>query len=112
MRQTRIEQKLQQLNLPLPPASPTGGVYPPVVKQGNLIYVSGQAPVQPDGTLISGKIGEDMDAEAGQQAARQLRLTVLAALKAHFGPLEGIRRLVKLFRMVNCPPALNNILCD
>ncbi len=104
MQQTTIAQKLQQLNLHLPPAPPAGGVYHPVVKQGNLIYVSGQGPVQSDGTLISGKVGKDLDAEAGKQAALQVALTVLATVKAYFGPLEDIQRLIKLFGMVNCTP--------
>lgn len=99
-----IEQKLEKLGLRLPPAPPAGGVYHPVVRQGNLIYVSGQGPVQQDGDLIKGKAGKDMDAETAKQAARQAGLTMLATLKAHFGPLERISRLIKLFGMVNCTP--------
>lgn len=101
---TLIEQKLHSLGLQLPPAPPAGGVYHPVVRRGNLIYVSGQGPLQPDGTYIKGKVGKDMDADAGKLAAQQVGLTMLATLKKHFGDLDKIKRLIKLFGMVNCTP--------
>lgn len=99
-----IEQKLQQLGLQLPPAPPAGGVYHPVVRQGNLIYVSGQGPVQQNGELIKGKVGKDLDADAGKQAAHQVGLTMLSTLKTYFGSLDEIKRLIKLLGMVNCTP--------
>lgn len=104
MSKNLIEQQLQQLGLQLPPAPPAGGVYHPVVREGNLLYVSGQGPVQQDGSLIKGKIGKDLDVEAGKLAARQVGLTMLSTLKAHFGSLDDILRLVKLLGMVNCTP--------
>lgn len=97
-----IEQKLSELGLQLPPAPPAGGVYHPVVRQGNLIYVSGQGPIQQDGSLIQGKVGKDMDADTGKLAARQVGLTMLSTIKKHVGSLDNINRLVKLFGMVNC----------
>lgn len=102
MEHALIEQKLGELGLTLPPAPPPGGVYQPVVRQGNLLYVSGQAPLGADGKLITGKVGRDMDADAGKSAARQVGLTMLATLIQQLGDLGGILRLVKLFGMVNC----------
>lgn len=102
MNNQNIEQKLQQLGLQLPPVPPAGGVYHPVVRHENLIYVSGQGPMQSDGSLIKGKVGRDMDADAGKLAAQQVGLTMLATLKKHFGDLDKIKRLIKLFGMVNC----------
>lgn len=104
MEKNFIETKLQQLGLQLPPAPPAGGVYHPVVRQGNLLYVSGQGPVQQDGSLLKGKVGLDMDADQGKLAAQQVGLTMLATLKAHFGSLDNINRLIKLLGMVNCTP--------
>lgn len=104
MKENEIEQKLKELGLVLPPAPPLGGVYHPVVRQGNLIYISGQGPVMSNGTLIKGKVGMDMDADAGKMAAQQVGLTMLATIKAHFGPLQKIRRLIKLLGLVNCTP--------
>ena len=97
-----IVQRIQQMGLRLPPAPPAGGVYHPVVRHGNLIYISGQGPVKDDGSLIKGKVGKDMDINAGKLAARQVGLTMLATIQQHFGPLENIHRLIRLFGMVNC----------
>jgi enamine deaminase RidA (YjgF/YER057c/UK114 family) len=102
MQSQAIADKLKQLGLQLPPAPPRGGVYHPVVRQGNLLYVSGQGPVQQDGTLIQGKVGLDLDQEQGKLAARQVGLTMLSTLQAELGSLESIGRLIKLLGMVNC----------
>jgi enamine deaminase RidA (YjgF/YER057c/UK114 family) len=102
MKENLIEQRLEELDIILPPAPPPGGIYQPVVRQGDLIYVSGQGPIQADGTLIKGKVGRDMDAEAARLAARQVGLTMLAVLIQQLGSLEGITRLIKLLGMVNC----------
>lgn len=102
MKENLIEARLEELGITLPPAPPPGGIYQPVVRQGNLIYVSGQGPIQPDGKLIKGKVGRDMDAEGGKQAARQVGLTMLATLIQQLGSLEGITRLIKILGMVNC----------
>lgn len=102
MEQNNIEQKLNELGLQLPPAPPLGGVYQPVLRQGNLIYISGQGPLQSNGELIRGKVGKDMDEAEGKLAAQQVGLTMLATIREHFGSLEKIHRLIKLLGMVNC----------
>jgi enamine deaminase RidA (YjgF/YER057c/UK114 family) len=104
MKESLIEEKLRQLNLRLPPVPPAGGVYHPVVRQGNLIYVSGQGPVLEDGSMIKGKVGKDLDADAGKSAARQVALTMLTTLKSQLDSLDNIKRLIKLLGMVNCTP--------
>jgi len=58
-------------------------------------------PVNLDGTLMQGKIGKDMDQEAGKLAARQAGLTILATLISNFGSLNRIKRVIKVFGMVN-----------
>ncbi len=97
-----LEAQLQQLALELPPPPPAGGIYHPVVITGNLLYVSGQPPLRTDGSKIVGIVGKDLDVDAGRLAARQTGLTMLATLKAHFGDLDRIKRLVKTLGMVNC----------
>jgi enamine deaminase RidA (YjgF/YER057c/UK114 family) len=98
------EQRIKELGLILPPAPKPIGLYKPILVSGNLLYVSGQGPVQNDGTLITGKLGFDITLEEGQLAARQVALTMVAILKEHFGDLNRILRLVKTFGMVNCTP--------
>ena len=72
--------KTQELGLELPPAPAPMGVYKPIVLDGNLGYLSGHGPVLPNGTLMSGRVGDDLDLEAGYQSARQVGLTILATL--------------------------------
>lgn len=96
------EQRLLDLGLTLPPAPKPGGVYNPVMTSGNMIYISGQPPCATDGSLIKGKLGIDMEVDEGYNAARQAGLTMLATLKAHFGELSKVGKLIKTLGMVNC----------
>ena len=96
------EERFKALNLELPPAPKPLGVYKPFLQVDNFIYVSGHGTVQSDGSLIVGKVGEDMDMDAGKLAARQVGLAILATLKANLGSLDKIGRVVKVLGMVNC----------
>ncbi|HUR10314.1 MAG TPA: RidA family protein [Flavitalea sp.] len=86
--------------LPAPPAPV--GIYKPCVIAGKQVFVSGHGPLQMDGTLITGRVGDDMDIEEGKAAARQVGLAILATLKNHFGSLDKIGRVIKVLGMVNC----------
>jgi enamine deaminase RidA (YjgF/YER057c/UK114 family) len=95
------EAKLKELNLSLPPAPKPAGVYKPIVVVDKLVYVSGHGPLKSDGTLITGRVGGDLDEKGGYDAARQTGLAILATLKANLGSLDRIGRLVKTLGMVN-----------
>jgi len=92
--------KLSQITLP--PAPRPKGVYKPFLQVGNLIYVSGHGPVLEDGILIKGKAGLDINADAAKLAARQTGLTILSTLLTNLGSLNKIKRVIKVFGMVNC----------
>ena len=96
--------KIVELGLELPPAPAPMGVYKPIVITGNLAYLSGHGPVQPDGTLMTGRVGDDLDLDAGYQPARQVGLTMLATLRANLGSLDRVQRVIKVLGMVNCTP--------
>jgi enamine deaminase RidA (YjgF/YER057c/UK114 family) len=96
--------RIIELGLILPPAPKPAGVYKPVLVVDKFLYVSGQGPIRTDGTLITGKLGADMDKEEGKLAARQVGLTMLSTIKTHFGELKKIKRVIKVFGMVNCIP--------
>lgn len=98
------EQRLASLSLQLPPAPKPVAVYRPVVVVNNLAYVSGHGPVRTDGTLITGRVGSDLTPEEGYAAARQVGLAILATLRAHFGSLNSVKRVVKTLGMVNSAP--------
>lgn len=98
------EARFVALNLELPPAPKAMGLYRPIIVVDNLAYLSGHGPLQADGSLTCGRVGDDQDAdldiEAGFQAARQTGLATLATLKAHCGSLDRVKRLVKTFGLV------------
>ncbi|MGB3584994.1 MAG: RidA family protein [Tunicatimonas sp.] len=101
---TNVEKRIQELGLQLPPAPPAGGVYKPVIIVDKMLYVSGQGPVRSDQSLIKGKLGLDLNAEEGYQAARQVGLTMLSTIKDQLGELSTLKRLVKTVGMVNSQP--------
>jgi len=80
------------------------GVYKPYLIEGKYLYLSGHGPVQDDKTLLTGRIGKEMDMEQGKLAARQVGLTMLSTIRKHIGGLDKIRRVIKVFGMVNCVP--------
>lgn len=98
------EARVKELGLVLPPLPKPGGVYKPVVVVGNVAYVSGHGPLKEDGTLITGRVGEDLDKDAGYQAARQVGLTILTTLRAQLGSLDRVKRVLKTLGMVNAAP--------
>jgi len=97
-------QRLKDLQLTLPPAPPPAGVYKPVLVVDNMLYVSGQGPMQPDGTLYKGRVGDTLTLEQGYTGARHVALTMLSTITTHFGDLDRIKRLLKSLGMVNCTP--------
>lgn len=98
------EARFAALNLELPPAPQAMGLYRPIVVVGNLAYLSGHGPLNLDKSLTCGRLGNDLDVDAGYQAARQTGLATLATLKAHCGSLDGVKRLVKTFGLVQATP--------
>ena len=104
MEQLTPEQRFARLGLTLPPAPAPLGVYKPCLISGNLLYVSGHGTVKEDGTLIIGKVGKDLDQEAGKMAAQQVGLAILATIKKKLGSLDKIKKVIKVLGMVNCVP--------
>lgn len=98
------ERRLHSLGLLLPPAPKPAGLYKPCLVIGSQVLVSGHGPLLPDGSLIRGRVGHDLDADAGKAAARQVGLAILATLVAGLGSLDRIGRVVKLLGMVNSTP--------
>ncbi len=98
------EAKLKELGIKLPSPPPPAGSYVGAVRTGNLVYISGQGPRKPDNTSLSGKVGADMSVEDAQAAARLVGLNALATLRAEIGDLDQVKRVVKVFGMVNAVP--------
>ena len=98
------EKRLVELKLQLPPAPKPVAVYKTLVVAGNLAYVSGHGPLKADKRVITGRVGDDLDLDAGKAAARQVGLAILATLRAELGSLDRVKRLIKVLGMVNCTP--------
>ncbi len=98
------EARLKQLNLELPPAPAPKGVYKPILKDKNYVYVSGHGPVTMDNDLMKGRVGSEVDKEQGKAAARQTGMAILSTLQSNLGSLNKIKRVIKVFGMVNCTP--------
>jgi enamine deaminase RidA (YjgF/YER057c/UK114 family) len=98
------EARVAELKLELPPAPKPVATYVTALQQGDLIYVSGHGPLRSDGTMITGKLGADMDVAGGQAAARQTGLAILSTLRAQLGTLDKVERLIKSLGMVNSTP--------
>jgi enamine deaminase RidA (YjgF/YER057c/UK114 family) len=96
------EQNFAALSLTLPPAPAPMGVYKPCLQDGKYLYVSGHGPLLEDKTLIKGRVGQYLDADAGKLAARQVGLAILATVRTHLGSLDKVKRVIKTLGMVNC----------
>ena len=92
-----IDKKLEALGIVLPePAAPAAN-YVSYVVSGNTVYIAGQTSVRPDGQMMTGRLGEDMDVTSGQVAARYCGLRLIAQMKAACGgDLSKVTRVVKL----------------
>jgi len=103
-----IDQRISELGITLPqPAAPVAA-YVPTVEQGGLLHISGQISFAEDGTLIKGRLGEDIDLDAGQFAAKRCGIMLLAQIKAALGSLERVERIVKLGVFVNSAPSFTD----
>jgi len=100
----KVEERLKEMGIALPPAVTPVANYVPAVRTGNLVFLSGHGPFKEDGSLITGKVGSDLTAEQGYEAARRVAIGLLGSLKAIIGDLDKVRRVVKLLGLVNCKP--------
>ena len=98
---TKLDEALKKHNLSLPNAPAKGGVYTPAKEfGGNLCYLSGCVPSFNEQTKWTGKLGREVNIEQGQEAARLCALNLLANIKAKYGSLDKVKRLVKLLVFV------------
>ena len=99
-----IEARLKELGIVLPTPGTPAANYVPFVITGNLLFISGQVPMTPEGVKFVGKLGREYSIEEGQQAARICAINVLGVAKAAVGDLERIQRIVKVVGFVNATP--------
>ncbi len=99
-----VEKRIEELGIDLqPPKIPPGLSIELATQSGNLIYLSGNGPIAPDGERTAGKVGKDLSIEEGYQAARLTAINHLAVLKAKIGDLNKVVKIVKVLGLVNAP---------
>jgi len=96
-----FEQRLKELGIELYKPDPPVANYVRTVRSGNLVFVAGHGPRRPDGTYVRGKVGKDLTLEEGKVAARLTAISLLSSLKAELGSLNRVKRIVRVFGMVN-----------
>lgn len=98
-----VYERLKALNISLPVVEPPVAAFVPVVRTGNLVFVSGHI-AKENGKPWVGKLGENLTTEQGKAAARGIAIELLATLHAALGDLNKITRIVKLLVLVNSAP--------
>ena len=96
----RIDRKLEELGLTLPQAAAPVASYVPAVEANGLLHISGQLPFK-DGQIVTGRLGDGVSLEDGQDAAQRCALMLVAQMKAALGSLARVERIVKLGVFVN-----------
>lgn len=100
--------RLAELGIELPPVLVPAGSYVSSVVVGSMVHVGGHGPVHGD-EIVRGKVGLDLDLDEARRAARLTGLSILATLRQDLGDLDRIRRIVKVFGMVNAAPGFDQM---
>lgn len=102
---SRIEARLAELGLSLPPVAPPVAAYVPAVSSGNHVYTSGQLPFVDGKLTASGKVGASVSAEDAKDLAATCAINAIAAVKSVIGDLDRVTRIVKVVGFVASDPA-------
>ena len=98
-----IEEKLETLGIKLPIPPTPAGSYVPAVKTGNLLFISGQIPMENGKVVFTGKVSND-NLEIAQKSARMCAINILAQIKRELGNLDKVTKIVRLSGFVNSMP--------
>ncbi len=98
-----IEEKIESLGIKLPTPPTPAGSYVAVVRTGNLLYISGQIPMENGELLYTGKVSDE-NLETAQKSAKTCAINILAQLKRELGDFEKVSKIVRLSGFVNSDP--------
>jgi enamine deaminase RidA (YjgF/YER057c/UK114 family) len=101
---SRIEDRLAELGLTVPDVAAPLAAYVPAIRDGDLVWTSGQLPLVGGKLSVSGKVGAEVEPETAEELARLCALNALAAIKAEIGDLDHIVRIVKVVGYVASSP--------
>jgi enamine deaminase RidA (YjgF/YER057c/UK114 family) len=95
-----VEESLRELDIELPDPFPAFGTFVSAVRSGSLVFTSGHVPHHAGG-VVTGRLGEDLDVDAGRRAADLAARSLLATLRRELGDLERVVRVVSLLVTIN-----------
>jgi enamine deaminase RidA (YjgF/YER057c/UK114 family) len=95
-RPASAEQRLKELGIKLPAPPEPFGTYAEAVQTGNLLFLTGMLPTEGRAAKFIGRVGSELDVEAGRAAAHLAALNVLAVARKHLGSLDKVTRIVRL----------------
>ena len=95
-----IEEKLASLGIKLPDPPTPAGSYVPVIKTGNLLFISGQIPMENGKVIFTGKVSDE-NIETAQKSAKMCAINLLAQIKREIGNLDKVTKIIKLSGFVN-----------
>lgn len=95
-----IEEKLENMGIKLPNPPTPAGSYVPVIRTGNLLFISGQIPMEDGKVIFTGKVSDD-NLETAQKSARMCAINILAQIKREIGDLDKVFKIVRLSGFVN-----------
>ena len=95
-----IEDKLESLGIKLPNPPTPAGSYVPVIRTGNLLFLSGQIPMENGKVIFTGKVSDD-NLETAQKSAKMCAINILAQIKREVGDLDKVTKIVRLSGFVN-----------
>src|SRR5215831_4233852 len=98
-RPASAEQRLKELGIRLPSPPEPFGVYAEAVQTGNLLFLTGMLPTEGRTAKFVGRVGADLDVEAGHKAARLAALNGLAVAREHLGSLDKVTRVIRARRL-------------
>jgi enamine deaminase RidA (YjgF/YER057c/UK114 family) len=100
-----VEDRLSELGLTVPEVVPPVAAYVPVVREGDLVFTSGQLPMVDGSLAATGKVGAEVDAEKAKSLAELCALNAIAAIKSEVGDLDTVTRVVKVVGFVASDPS-------
>jgi enamine deaminase RidA (YjgF/YER057c/UK114 family) len=98
------EGRLAALGIELPDPFPPAGDYINAVRTGDLLILGGHVPFNPPQTIVFGKLGADLDVDAGREAARFAAVSALATIRSELGTLDSVKRILLVRGVVNAAP--------
>jgi enamine deaminase RidA (YjgF/YER057c/UK114 family) len=96
IRGSSAEQRLKELGITLPVPPEPFGTYVEAVRTGNLLFLTGMLPTEGHGAKFVGRVGAELDVEAGRKAAHLAAINVLAVARKYLGSLDKVTRVVRL----------------